>query len=39
MRALLEAVQTAEIDINAGKARYKTTPEYSEFWKLTHKQP
>lgn len=39
MRALLEAVQTAEIDINAGKARYKTRPESSEFWKLTHKQP
>lgn len=39
MRALLEAVRTAEIDINAGKARYKKTLEYSEFRKLTHKQP
>lgn len=31
MRALLEAVRTAEIDLNAGKARYMTTPESSEF--------
>lgn len=31
MRALLEAVRTAEIDLNAGKARYKKRPESSEF--------
>lgn len=31
MRVLLEAVRTADIDPNAGKARYKTTPESSEF--------
>lgn len=39
MRALLEAVRTAEIDLNAGKARYKITPESFDFRELTHKQP